>query len=187
MACIKTTIFVVIINKRPSQFFRAYKGWGRGACYPPTFSGGNWPFELENERYKGHGMIKGLKITRQIVVSHLCFVEDLLFGDWKNMRNGVIYIDLSLLFLGHLGLWWIKWNKFWFIMVGRMKLQGKFVAFFMSPVKALNRVSCTFDTNLNQTDFRWDLMIHKLEKTLSTWQHRWHSLGGRMILLKSVL
>lgn len=81
MACVNTANFIVIINGLPTIFFKESRGL-RQECSMSLIL-----FLLSMEElsrriteYCDRGVVKGISMTRQIHISHLIFVNDLLFG-----------------------------------------------------------------------------------------------------------
>ena len=107
MGCILTTNFVVIINGFPTRFFRAQRGLRQGCALSPLL----FILVMDCLSYtlimsKNSGILKGVMVTRNIQVTHLMFVDDLLFGvmndneDWwiiyKHLRT---FTEASCLFM----------------------------------------------------------------------------------------
>ena len=89
MGCISSSNFVVIVNGSPSSFFPASRGIRQGCPLSPLI------FILVIEGLslliadaKHNGLIKGIKISNDLTITHLLFVDDvILFGmgtfeDW---------------------------------------------------------------------------------------------------------
>ena len=89
MACLTSTNFVVLINGTPSKFFKASQGIRQGCPLSPLL------FILIIEGLslliadaREHGLIKGIKISSSLALTHLLFVDDVIllgtstFSEW---------------------------------------------------------------------------------------------------------
>ena len=79
MGCLTSTNFVVLINGMPSKFFSTTKGIRQGCPFSPLL------FILVIEGLslliadaRDHGLIKGIKITSSLALTHLLFVDDVI-------------------------------------------------------------------------------------------------------------
>ena len=82
LGCISSTNFVVLVNGSPSSFFPATHGIRQGCPLSPllfilVIEGLSLLIEDANR----NGKIKGIKISSQLFLTHLLFVDDvILFG-----------------------------------------------------------------------------------------------------------
>jgi len=90
MACIQTTNFSIIINGFLAYFFRAYRGLHqRCALSPLLFILVMECLSSKLREEKDRGRIKAMKVSKNMNVTPLMFVDDLLFGgmdendDWE--------------------------------------------------------------------------------------------------------
>ena len=79
MACLTSANFVVLINGTPLKFFKASRGIRQGFPLSPLL------FILINEGLslliadaRAHGLIKGIKISSSLALTHLLFVDDVI-------------------------------------------------------------------------------------------------------------
>jgi len=79
MGCLTSTNFVVLINGTPSNFFRASRGIRQGCPLSPLL------FILVIEGLslliadaRDHGLIKDIKISSTLALTHLLFVDDVI-------------------------------------------------------------------------------------------------------------
>lgn len=87
MACSQTTNFDVIINTYPKKFCKAHKGLCKGCALSPLvfLLAMDWlNHKIGNERAMGQFL--GVKI-KNIHISHLMFVDNLLFGGLNNIEE----------------------------------------------------------------------------------------------------
>ena len=89
MGCLSSANFVVLINGTPSKFFSATRGIRQGFPLSPLL------FILVIEGLsllivdaRDHGLIKGIKITSSLTLTHLLFIDDVILlgsgtlSDW---------------------------------------------------------------------------------------------------------
>jgi len=96
-------------------------------------------------------VISGLKITRHIVMSHLCFLDDLLFSGAKELGEWLHIYRIITSFGEAYGLLMRKKSLLWSMVIGRIQKSNKFVAYLISHAKILILVLCTLFSDLNQT------------------------------------
>jgi hypothetical protein len=134
------------------------------------------------------GFFKGFKVSSEVSVSLLQYADDTLFIGEARVEN----------------LWAMKAILRWFELVSGLKVNfsksrliGVNVASsFMEG--AANFLNCTIGTipfvylglpiganpRLSST---WDPVVKTIEKRLSSWKNRYVSLGGRVVLINSIL
>ena len=79
MGCLTSSNFVVLINGTPSKFFAATRGIREGfplspLLFIPVIEGLN----LLIADARDHGLIKGIKISSSLALTHLLFVDDVI-------------------------------------------------------------------------------------------------------------
>lgn len=80
MSCIQIVSFVVLINREASPFFHAQRGLCQGCSLSPLlfFLVAKGLIHLLVEA-KQRGEFQGCMVTRALPISHLSFVDDILF------------------------------------------------------------------------------------------------------------
>ena len=79
MECLTSTNFVVLVNGTPSKFFNAYRGIGQGCPLSPllfilVIEG----LSLLISNARENGLIRGIKISSALALTHLLFVDDVI-------------------------------------------------------------------------------------------------------------
>ena len=81
MGCISSANFSILVNGSPSSFFTASHGIRQGCPLSPLFILVIEGLILLIEDAKFNGRIRGIKISPQLFLTHLLFVDDvILFG-----------------------------------------------------------------------------------------------------------
>jgi hypothetical protein len=136
------------------------------------------------------GKIEGVLVANGIKITHLLFVDDVLFfgntslTEWKVLKEtldlfcnatGMSFSSQKSLFL-EAGWTWEELTVLKDILpyeVKSIEVGFKYLGFFIKP-------NC-------YTLADWSWLQKKMEKRISNWSHRWLTLGGRFTLVKSVL
>jgi hypothetical protein len=191
MGCVTSTNFVVLINGAPTEFFKSHKGLRQGCPMSPFL------FMLIVEglsrlikQATQEGRLVGIKISSVIKITHLLFVDDVLIFGKGSIEEWSVYKEILELFCSATGMMFSE-SKSSFMIVGleaneltlikqllpfkfQLLDEGfKYLGFFLKPNSYL------------KSDWLW--LLRKVEKRINSWCNRWLSLGGRFILVKSVL
>lgn len=189
LACVTSVNFAVLMNGSPSGFFQCSRGLRQGCPLSPllfllVIEGLSRSIRLAKER----GIIKGVIIYGNLSLTHLLFVDDvLLFGrqcalEWK------WYYRIIKEFCLATGME-INYEKSCFYSMGDALDPDIYTLF---PVLYHH-----FDEGLTYLGYRlkpncyrsgdWLWLIERIEHRIGVWCYRSLSLGGRLILIKSVI
>ena len=191
MACITSVNFAVLVNGTPSPFFTASRGIRQGYPLSPllfilVIEG----FSLLIRDARNNGLIRGIQISPSLALSHLLFVDDvILMGsgtllDWSSFEviletfskaSGMkINVEKSCLLYCNMDN--AVQNSFASSMPYRMlPLHSGFtyLGYFLKPL------------GYRVNDWIW--LLQKFEKRISNWTFQYLSLGGRLVLVQSIL
>ena len=191
MVCLSSANFAILVNGTPSWFFAASRGIRQGCPLSPLL------FILVIEGLsllisdaREHGLIRGIKISPSLALTHLLFVDDVILlgsGTWLEWTDfdvilstfckasGMcISVDKSCFLFNHVdedilgGIACVLPYKMEPIVSG-----FKYLGYFLKPL------------GYKVSDWNW--LIQKYEKRIHTWTHKLLSLGGHLILVQAVL
>ena len=191
MGCINSASFAVLINGSPSSFFRSSRGLRQGCPLSPFL------FLLIVEalsrllnRAREENMIKGVKVTNQIDLTHVLFVDDVLMygeGTLNNLQN----LEKILR----------RYQKATGMEINPEKsnlIHNNLNQDFITQAKSLIPVSISqidegfkylgFHLKLNgyrKEDWIW--LVERIQRIFGSWFYRWLSLCGRLVLVSSIL
>lgn len=191
LGCITSVNFVVLVNGCPTPFFKGNRGLRQGFPLSPLL------FLLVIEgisrlliRANAAGRILGIKVSKNLHITNLFFVDDVLLfgvgiiGEWFH------YKDLLDLFCKATGMIInIPKSCIYFqnlcsadcLILGRL---------FPFEFKGLSEGFKYLGYHLKPNDYLiqdWKWLIRKFKRKISSWYNRYMSLGDRLILLNSVL
>ena len=105
MACLTSTNFDVLINGTPSKFFKASRGIKQGCPLSPLL------FILIIEGLslliadaREHGLIKGIKISSSLALTHLLFVDDVILLGMGTLTEWMAFEVILSTFCKALGM-----------------------------------------------------------------------------------
>lgn len=191
MGCITSVNFVVLINGAASSFFKGQRGLRQGCPLSPLLfllvAEGLSQLILEARRA---GVVKGLEVVVNMLISHLLFVDDILLftnGSLNEIKELKNILDL---FMKATGMQ-VNHRKSQLIMEG-----------FNRHEKSLIISILPFDVNNMENPFKylglwlkpnvykkqdWNWLVAKIEAKITHWSYKWLSRAGRLTLVKSVL
>jgi hypothetical protein len=191
MSCVTSASFSVLINGEATNFFRSGRGVRQGCPLSPllfilVMEGLSILLKNSLER----GSITSIKVSRLIKILHILFVDDVIIMSKASLSDWQEIDRLINLFCKALGMS-LNQSKTTILYDGISKAN-------LDPFKLIlpykfNHLSGGFKYlgyHLNtgaQRASDWDWLITKLIKKVGIWCNRWLSLGGRFILIKSVL
>jgi len=134
--------------------------------------------------------IKGIIMAREINITQLMFVDDILLFGCGSLEEWKVYKKILELFCKATGMSFSP-HKSTFLEAGwtteeLVELKELF-PFETKPVEmGFKYLGCYLKPNCYaKSDWRW--LEKKFDARISNWSHMWLSLGGRVILVKSVL
>jgi hypothetical protein len=191
MSCVTSPSYVVLINGEVTDFFKSERGLRQGCPLSPLlFILVMEALSLLLKKSKVENKLSGVKVSNLINILHLLFVDDVLILSKADLSEWKEIFDLINLFCKVTGL-----------QVNSSKTTVHFEGLSdaeLIPLKSL--LPYTFSAlNLGfkylgfhlktgpQRVADWAWLLTKIEKKIGNWCYRWLSLGGRYVLLKSVL
>jgi hypothetical protein len=191
MGCVTSANYAVLINGKPTNFFKSSRGLRQGCPLSPLLFllivEGLSRLLLEQVDAKNIG---GILVARGIRITHLLFVDDVvLFGigsksEWETYKKvldlfckatGMAFsIQKSVFLEAGWEVEQLDWLKELLPFEVRSVDEGfKYLGFHIKP-------NC-----YSRADWVW--LEKKFEKRIVHWTHRWLFLGGRVTLVKAVL
>ncbi|XP_055815772.1 uncharacterized protein LOC129885498 [Solanum dulcamara] len=192
MHCITTVCFSVLINGSPAGFFKAQRGLRQSDPLSPFL------FILAMEGLNGMvkkakhiGWINGFEMERRdnssMEITHLQYADDTLIFCDANMDQ-LKYLRVILVLFECLSGMHIYWRKSSLYPIDDVNAMEFLASILGGEVGSLPFVylgmPLVAKSNSNEI---WNGVIEKCEKKLSRWKSQYLSLGGRVILINSVL
>lgn len=191
MACTNSVNYAILINGHPTDFFKASRGLRQGCPLSPLlFILVMEGLSLTINKAKRDGLIEGIKITRDIAVTHSLFVDDAMLFGKGTLDEWVHYKRILDLFCSVTGMT-ISYIKSQFIKHS-LELDAEAAIGSVFPLKFLEMETGTkylgfFLKPANYRAHDWSWLIRRFEGRISHWSFRFLSLGGRLTLAKAVL
>ena len=191
MGCLSLVNFALLINGSPTHFFTASRGIRQGCPLSPllfilVIEG----LSLLIEDARRNGMVKGVKISKELSLTHLLFVDDvILFGtstyeEWIALKvlldtfceasGMLINAEKSCFLINNIDDEMISIITYSLPYKTQPLSSGfKYLIYFIKPSGYLVK------------DWFW--LLKKFEHKISHWSLRLLSLGGRLVPIKFVL
>ncbi|XP_024640724.1 uncharacterized protein [Medicago truncatula] len=189
--CVGTATASVLVNGSPTDEFSLHRGLRQGDPLSPfLFLLAAEGFHVLMEALVANNLFNGFKVggSDAVGVSHLQFADDTLILCDKSWANIRALRAILLLFQELSGL---KVNFSKSLLVG-VNVHGSWLA---EAATALNckvgsipfvYLGLPIGGNASRMEF-WKPLINRINSRLSSWKSKFLSLGGRLVLLKSVL
>jgi hypothetical protein len=191
LSCVTSANLAVLINGQPSSFFKSERGLRQGCPLSPylfilVMEGLSL---LLSKRIEEH-LLKGLRLTNCFRLVHLMFVDDVLIflsadqGDWLALKETLqLFCKASGLALNFskstVHYWGISDTEL-------LHLKASIPLPFYHLSVGFSYLG--FHLKLGSSSpCDWQWLVALFEKKISLWCYKWLSLGGRFILVKSVL
>jgi hypothetical protein len=188
---VSSTNFVVLINGKPTSFFKSSRGLRQGFPLSPllfllVIEGLSRTIQ-EKVRDK---KIEGVPVARGLSITHLMFVDDvILFGN-GSISEWEVFKEVLELFCKATGMAFNP-QKSVFLEAGwdveGLTLLKALFPFEVNPIDEGFKYLGFYIKPNCYTRADWNWLEKKIEKRILSWSHRWLSLGGRVILVKVVL
>jgi hypothetical protein len=191
MSCVTSSSFVVLINGEATEFFRSGRGVRQVCPLSPllfilVMEGLN--LLLKHSFEEGH--ISGIKVSRMTRILHLMFVDDVLILSKASLSEWKVIASLISCFCKASGLS-VNQTKSTIHFEGLSDLElNPFKTFLPYTFNDLSLGFCYLGYFLKtgaQRAADWDWLVTRVSNKINLWCNRWLSLGGRYILVKSVL
>jgi hypothetical protein len=191
LGCVTSANFVVLINGRPTSFFKSKRGLRQGCPLSPLL----FLLVVEGlsraiQEQVRENNIEGIPVARGLNITHLMFVDDVILFGSGNISEWEVFKEVMDLFCKAT---WMAFSpqKSSFLEAGwkaeDLALLKELIPFEVKPVEVgFKYLGCFLKPNC-YTKADWQWMEKKFEKRISNWSHRWLTLGGRVTLVKVVL
>jgi hypothetical protein len=132
----------------------------------------------------------GIKISQNLSLTHLLFVDDVLLFSGGTRREAETLKDILLLFSKATGM---QINDRKSSITTSLLSEEEVLThqnYFPYERRSLEEGLKYLGFNLKPNDYRkedWKWLLQKLDKRINAWSHRWLSRAGRLVLVKSVL
>jgi len=134
------------------------------------------------------GDLRGVRVSRNHSLTHLLFVDDVLLFGMKCAGEWQKYHEIFKEFCEATGME-INLNKSCFLSMEEVMDQDILTLFPINHKcidEGIKYLGFQLKPNgYNKSDWLW--LIERVENKIGLWCYRWLSLGGRLILIKSVL
>jgi hypothetical protein len=183
--------YAVLINGETTPFFQSGRGLRQGCplsllLFILVMEG----LSLLLKKAQGEGKLSGVKVSMIVNILHLFFVDDVLILTKASLQEWKEIDDLLKIFCRVSGLK-VNMSKTNFLHYG---IEGEILENFKEDYP-YNFVDLSKGfiylgyflkaEKYKAEDWRW--LLEKFEKRIEHWCSRWLSLGGRFILIKTVL
>jgi hypothetical protein len=181
----------VIANEYPTSFFKIHRCLRQGCPLSPLL------FLLVIECLRRHikkvvsnGSFKCIKVVVETFISHLLFVDDVLIPGDANYEEWSFLHSLLGNFCKASGMV-INCHKSCFLAQSIdlelvCKMRTTFNIQFLEFEDGMKYLGYYLKAN-NHRVANWNWIIQKIEKRIGCWSFRWLSLGGRLVLAKTIM
>jgi ribonuclease HI len=191
LSCVTSANFAVMINGEATSFFKSERGLRQGCPLSPylfilIMEGLSL---LLSKSFTDHH-ISGIKVSNCIKIVHLMFVDDVLLLTKADLAEWLVIQDVLQLFCSVSGLS-INYSKssvhYWGLTDAELLLLKDSIPFtFINLSEGFNYLGFQLKMGASSSgDWRW--LVALFERRIGFWCNKWLSLGGRYILVKSVL
>ncbi|GJX55137.1 RNA-directed DNA polymerase, eukaryota, partial [Tanacetum coccineum] len=165
-SCLNSSKGSILVNGSPTSEFQYFKGLKQGDPLSPfLFILVMESLHLSFQKVVNAGLYKGVVLDNSLQISHLFYADDVASGMRINLHKSKIMgiaVDNSLVTQAA--------NS-----IGCLTLSLPFQYLGVNIGSHVSRIKS------------WDIVLNKVQGRLSKWKSKVLSVGGRLILLKSVL
>jgi hypothetical protein len=191
LSCVTSANFAVLINGVPSRFFKSERGLRQGCPLSPyLFILIMEGLSLLLAKSFTDNHIVGLKVSNSIRIVHLMFVDDVLILSKADLTEWTIILEVLQLFCSASGFS-INSSKsvvhYWGLSTTELRpLKDSIPLSFINLSEGFTYLGFQLKMGASSSsDWRWLVALY--ERRIGFWCNKWLSLGGRYILIKSVL
>lgn len=185
MGCVTLANFAVLLSGKPTNLFKSSRVLRHGCPLSPL------PFLLIVEDLSR--AIKEQVLTKNIegiLVAIFLFVDDIILFGFGSLQEWKVYKNILDLFCKATGMTFnpqkssfleVEWSTEELVDLNEL------FPFETKPIElGFKYMGCYLKPNCyTKSDWRW--LEKKFDPRISNWSHRWLSLGGMVILVKSIL
>jgi hypothetical protein len=191
MSCVSSANFVVLINGEASSFFKSERGLRQGCPLSPyLFILIMEGLSLLLKKKLSEHLISGIKVSKFIKLVHLLFVDDVLLLSKADLSEWLVILEVLQLFCSVSGLS-INFSKssvhYWGLSDAELLILKNSVPYtFVNLSDGFRYLGFQLKLGYSSPE-DWKGLVAHFERRINFWCNKWLSLGGRYILIKSVL
>jgi hypothetical protein len=191
MACVTSANFAVLINGEATNFFKSERGLRQGCPLSPyLFILLMDSLSLLLAKSISEHRISGIKVSRFIKMVHLMFVDDILIMSKADLPEWLAIMEVLQLFCSATGLSINPLKStihYWGLSEAELILLKNSIPFTFIDLKdGFIYLGFRLKPGVS-TSADWYWLVALFERRIGFWCNKWLSLGGRLILVKSVL
>jgi hypothetical protein len=191
MSCISSANLSVLINGEASRFFKSERGLLQGCPLSPylfilVLEGPS--LHLSKNVVEHH--ITSIKVSNLHKIVHLMFVDDIILLSKADVTEWTALLDILQLFCTASGLSIHPMKSivhYWDLSASDLStLKGFIPSSFFDLSLGFRYLGYRLKPGASSaTDWTW--LVSSFERKIGFWCNKWLSLGGRLILVKTVL
>jgi hypothetical protein len=191
MSYVSSANFIVLINGEATKFFKSERGLRQGCPLSPylfIMIMEGLSLLLSKSIFEHH--ISGIEVSKFINIVHLMFVDDVLLMSKADLTEWIVILDLLQAFCSASGLC-INFTKstthYWGLNEAELcSLKASIPFSFVDLSQGFRYLGYHLKPGAAKSE-DWCWLVVKFERKISFWCNKWLSLGGRYVLVKSML